>query len=194
MSEERAPGARPRPRYGEYATPEEVAALRGDPPPPDPASRIPAPEERADPARVAAPVPAGAAAGDRARAASGPRRWDRPATVFLIALGVFQIVTNAPLLTDFGIQLDRLLADMGIPAWSATQAADATGWAVLAAWIVLAVLGALWAVRRLRRGRTAFWVPLAAGVLAAVILLVALGALLLGDPAYLEYVQERPAG
>ena len=49
------------------------------------------------------------------------------------------------------------------------------------------------AIRRLRAGRIAFWVPLLAGVLTGIVMLVAVGLLMGGDPAFQEFVQAPAA-
>lgn len=162
------PDPRPAPQYGEYATPEEVAALRGaapDPPPPTvPEVRTPRTE-----------APRGSAA----------RRWDRPITVALIAFGVLNLVQYAGPLLDFEYFLE--IATKGTFAESVDFGAGARiGGLVLFVLCLVLLLGSTAiAVLRLRRDRIAFWVPLVAGALSVLAWVVVLFVILLQTPGAL---------
>jgi hypothetical protein len=167
---------RPRPQYGEYATPEEVAALRGIPLGP--------------PARTVPPTVPTAAL----RAGTAPvntwRRLDRPITVALIVFGVINVVQSAPLFLDFVATLklaaksvtygpvDLSLLEFGEPA-------RIGGYVLLAISIVLLVAAAGFSYLALSRSRVAFWIPLSAGGLNLLCYVVVLAVVLYSTPGFL---------
>ncbi|MGB3911206.1 MAG: DUF6264 family protein [Pseudolysinimonas sp.] len=154
---------RPAPQYGEYATPEEVAALRGT---------------VADPPAAPAPTPAPVA---RTSGASGAprgstlRRMDRPLTIALIAFGVLNLIQYAGPLLDFEYFLEVATQGTFADAIDFGDAARIGGVVLFVVCLGLLLASSAIAVLRLRRGRLAFWVPLVAGafsVLAWVAVLV----------------------
>jgi hypothetical protein len=170
MTSRRAPEdgdvSRQAPLYGEYATPEEVAALRAEA-----ARESPAPTHRslspAPPSAVA--VPASTAPESTAR------RLDRPITIALIAFGVLNLLQYGGALLDFEGFLE--VATEGTPAEPIdfTDAARIGGVVLFVVCLTLVTVSGAIAVFLLRRGRLAFWVPLVAGgmsVLAWIIVLV----------------------
>lgn len=161
---------RPAPQYGEYATPEEVAALRG-----------PAP---AAPAATPDPVPAPAAP-----PGSTWRRMDRPLTVAFIAFGVINLLQYAGAMLDFEYFLEVTTKGTFAEAIDFTEAARVGGVVLFLICLVLLLASTAVAVLLLRRGRIAFWVPLVAGVLTAIAWVVVLGAILLQTPGALEYTE-----
>jgi hypothetical protein len=150
------PDVRPLPQYGEYATPEEVAALRGvpDAPPPPRAERpVSAPESRG----------------------SRWRRLDRPITIALIVFGVLNLLQYSAAFLDFEGFLETVTEGTVAEKVDFTDAARFGGVVLFLLCLVLLVTSSAAAVVLLRRGRIAFWVPLVAGavtVLAWVVVLV----------------------
>ena len=176
MSSSRSEGAdrRPAPQYGEYATPEEVAALRGIPTSP--------PAVAPDPRPAAPPVPA-------ARG-SAWRRADRPVTILLIVFGVLNLVQYAGALLDFDYFLEIATKDTFVESIDFAVAARIGGVVLFAVCLALVLASGAIAVHRLRRGRVAFWVPLVAGavsVLAGVGAIVAIVLLTPGAPGILGF-------
>jgi hypothetical protein len=160
------PDSRPLPQYGEYATPEEVAALRGTP------------LEPAMPAAAVAP----ADVAPRRPAVSGARRYDRPVTIALLLFGLINVVQYAPVLLDFDTFLER--ATVGTPTESIDfgDAARIGGFVLFGVTLVLLVVALLFSVLLLRRRRVAFWVPLTAGALAVLTWVLVLIAIVLQTP------------
>ena len=64
----------------------------------------------------------------------------------------------------------------------------AIGIAIVAGQAVIWLVSAVWAYRRVRAGRMAWWVPVLCAVVTFVVSVILLGTLLLGDPAFLENV------
>jgi hypothetical protein len=158
---------RPTPQYGEYATPEEVAALRGaavDAPAPTPAPV----------ARTAAPV-------DAARG-SALRRMDRPITIALIAFGVLNLIQYAGPLLDFEYFLEVATKGTFAEAIDFGDAARIGGVVLFVVCLGLVLASGAIAVLRLRRGRVAFWVPLVSGALSMLGWVVVLFVILLQTP------------
>ena len=150
------PDVRPRPQYGEYATPDEVAALRGAPDAPPPQ-------------RVDRPVAVPETRGSRWR------RLDQPITIALIAFGVLNLLQYSAAFLDFEGFLETVTEGTVAEKIDFTDAARFGGVVLFLLCLVLLVTSSAAAVVLLRRGRIAFWVPLVAGaitVLAWVVVLV----------------------
>lgn len=170
------PAPRRAPRWGEYATPEEVAALRGVPAPPDPATRI----ADAD----AGPAPAsGGAAGGGAATASTAARWDVPVTIGLLLFGVWNLLSSIPgflaldeaMRQSFAVMPDAPDASFGTPT-------RIVGYVLFAVWALVLVVAVLASIARLRAGRVAFFVPLAAGAVALLALFLGVMVVVLVEP------------
>lgn len=169
---------RPRPRFGEYATPEEQASRIRQP---DVTDRLGAGEDPGDRHRdhLAAP---GAARASMA---------DRIATWALLGYGLFTVLGAIPTLTDYGAFAATVLSGVGVDA--PPDAAAGGRWWALAAVIVL---GAGWlatavlSLRRLREGRLAFWIPLVGGLACNAVASVLLMVPLVTDTTILELVRE----
>lgn len=175
MSSSLSEGAdrRPVPQYGEYATPEEVAALRGIPTSP--------------PAVAPEPHPAAPSVPDAARS-SAWRRADRPLTIVLIVFGVLNLVQYAGALLDFDYVLEIATKDTFAESIDFADAARIGGVVLFAVCLALVLASGAIGVHRLRRGRVAFWVPLLTGalsVLAGVVVIVAIVLLTPGAPGIL---------
>lgn len=170
-----APGgaSRPRPQYGEYATPEEQRA------------RIRQPDvtwalETGQPAAAPTPPVAPAQAGDPVRP---PRLADRIATIALLTYGLFNVLSSFPAFTDYAAYADTMFSVLGVDA-ELTDPAAGRPWGIAAA-LVLAVgwIGtALLSWRSLRRGRLTWWIPLVAGVVFTFIAGMLMAVPLMGDP------------
>jgi hypothetical protein len=153
---------RPRPQYGEYATPEEQRARIQQPDmtrlletgqDPDATPGTPAAESTSIVAKpAAAPV--------------GRRRFaDRVATIALLVYGLVTVVTGIPTMVDYQAYVGTVLELFGVDAQLADPSAGRP-WGIAAA-LVLAIgwlITALISWRSLARGRVTFWIPLVAGV------------------------------
>lgn len=177
-----ADSLRPRPQYGEYATPEEQRAHIRQP---DVTRSLetggmPPHEE---------PVPAAPSSVRR------PRLADRIATIALLVYGVFSVVTVLPSLLDYVAYSDTLLNALGVDATLADPSA-ARPWGFAAAivlglgWLATAYVSWL----SLKARRLTWWIPLVGGLvfnaLAAILMLVPI----LNDPAVWAALQSSVTG
>jgi Family of unknown function (DUF6264) len=168
MSEER-----PRPQYGEYATPEQQAHAMGKrpipplrhqpemPPPPDPAKRVVDSTQVPDPTQVPdstrGDLEPTSGIGSARRVVGHP--VDRIFTIVLLGLGLFQLLDSIQGYLDFRVALNQLATQFGL-TFAAPAAATQAGYWILASNVVLLVLTAVVAIRAVRRSRIAFYIPL----------------------------------
>ncbi|MEH3089773.1 MAG: DUF6264 family protein [Microbacterium arborescens] len=181
---------RPRPQYGEYATPEEqrarIAALGGTAPHPDVAETAVVPDAASHgsapnggPARPhpATPRPTTAAA-------RPTRLADRVISVALLAYGLVTVLGAIPQLIDFAGFANTWMDMAGIEG-SLADPASGRAWGIAAAifysvgWLVTAVL-TWWS---LSRRRLSWWIPLVGAIVTFIIVSLLLAAPLLSDPA-----------
>jgi uncharacterized membrane protein YhaH (DUF805 family) len=173
------PASRPAPQYGEYATPEEVARITGRPVPgsePAPASPPPAPAERARdwPSEDQASRP--------------PLRWDPPVTIALLLVGLWNVISAIPsfwnLDRDLAQSFAAMPSDLGVDL-SDVQLGEPTllvGRILLGVWVVLFLISLGVSVSRLRARRRAFWIPIVAGVVAMIAVVVAITVIMFIEP------------
>lgn len=195
MSDPRDP--RPRPAYGEYATPEEQRARIRQP---DATwaldgGHTPAPGGVVDggqPASgsAAAPGPFGSPVAPSAPPPRRPRRADRLATLVLLGYGAVQVLFTALSFADLPATAAATMEMMGIPG-EFTNVEQARTWGMVA--MVVLVLGYVItfgiSVRRLRTGRLTWWVPLVGAVIVYAVVNVLIAVVLLGDPAFMDYIR-----
>lgn len=184
------------PQYGQYATPAEQQAriaqpdassileagqsLQAAPAYGESASRSPRKAESAAAARVssahAGVIPA------------TPRPIDRVVTALLLAYGLFTVISSAVQLMNFPAFAQTWMAAVRIDA-EFTNIAQGRQWGIIGA-IVFAViwlLTALICVRRIMKGRRAWWIPLVGAAVGYVSLALCLAVPLIGDPAIAAY-------
>ncbi|GAA4351918.1 DUF6264 family protein [Microbacterium rhizosphaerae] len=172
------PDERPRPAYGEYATPEEQRARMQHAPPASP----PAP---AQPGPV---VPAPGAPAARGHLI------DRIVTVALLAYGAFVVVSTVFELSDFTAFADAWMKTMGITG-SFTTTPQSQAWATAGVivfaigWIVTALIS--WRV--MARGKRAWWIPLVGAVVSWIVLTICLTIPLVADPAVIHWFDQQTA-
>lgn len=177
-------GGRPRPQYGEYASPEQQAKAMGvtSPPPPN----VPA---LARPTGALAPPPPPYGQNlPRAATVATPRRWDLMLSAVLLAYGLYSVVSGMFQFADLGALINRVYQMQGIGQFTTTQLATTLGIVINTSDVVLFVATALITFALLRRGKVAFYVPLIGGAIAGIIALVCILVLMFGDPAYLNHV------
>lgn len=178
------PDGRPRPQYGEYATPEEQRARIARPDTTDALDSGQRPA--ADPPHpLAQPV---------AAPASGPRLADRIVTIALLAYGLVNVAFTVPRLFDFTTFTNDYLDVLGVGG-TFTNTAGAAVWGPAAA-VTYAVGFAVTAIvswRRVRRGGIAFWMPLVGAVATTTVVAVLLTIPLLSDPAFLDAIRSASA-
>lgn len=207
MSDNRDSDSRPRPQYGEYASPEEQrAAIK------QPAEWQLEAEETDEPTDAAPQQPTpndyragqGPAAGQHfndygghypppypQHPAPAPRAnlGDRLVTFLLIAYGLYNVIDMIANATQGGalVQQSAQLLDpadgqllAGLPTW--VWGVGAAVYAIV--WLVSLVSS----LRAMRAGRIAFWIPLLAGVVAGLLLLALIFVAMGGNPALLNNV------
>jgi hypothetical protein len=182
------PDPRPRPQYGEYATPEEQRAHIRQPQ----ASRAIETGQSPDAvAPAAAPTSVSPASVRPAGAPSRGRMIDRVVTVALLIYGLLNVTLSAPRMFALADGADGYLGLLGFDEPLA-DTAGARLWGAVAGIVFIAgwLLTAWVSWRMLRRGRITFWVPLVGAVvfsgLAAAFIMVPT----LSDPAFLEFARD----
>jgi hypothetical protein len=168
---------RERPQYGEYASPQEQAKARAR------SGAEPGPPVTARPPSSAAAPSSG---NGRARPLAGT--VDRLLTVFLLAFGLVYLLSGTASYLDLAVAMEAVYAQFGIGDYTPQPQTQAIGIAIVAGQAVIWLVSAVWAYRRLRAGRMAWWVPVLGAVVTFVVSVILLGTLLLGDPAFLENV------
>lgn len=164
-----------RPQYGEIATLEEQRRAAGLPP------LVEEAPERIDPA---SPHPATAAEPPRQS-----RPVDRFITIALLAYGLVNVVMTGLSYLDFSTAMNEVMGVLGIDG-EFTNYAQGRLWGTVAA-IVLAVgwsATAYLSVRRLRRGKTTWWLPVAGAAVTIVVASICVAIPMMGDPAFVSFL------
>ncbi len=166
---------RPRPQFGEYATPDEQrkaikVPLEDDEP-------VPVESHVSPSSHISVQTPARKAPGG-----------DRFATVLLLGIGLVTILISLSALVDLPDAISAAFAQMEVGDFTSTGLAATMGWTAIVIEVVLWGL-ALWlSLRALGRGKTAWWIPLVFGVIANVAVFVCIAIAMAGDPSFAEYV------
>jgi len=192
--------ARPRPRYGEYATPEEVAEARG-----------PLPVEQNDPvSRLAAPIvrpPSGQAAKARNRpspivrtapprpgrplGARPPRQGNNLITVLLLVFGIWNTVTSIPSYLDLGSVLSQGVELAGYGTVTFGAIAHTAGIVLLAISLLVLIAAVGMSLQLMRDGRRSIWVPVAAGALFLLLSIIVMTFVVANTPALMHVLENR---
>lgn len=198
--------AMPRPEYGEYATPEQIAAARGMSldelnreialrhtpkshapqahTPKTHASQPDTPRASSEPA----PVTAADVAAPLARKARPAHPADRFVTIALLTFGLVMVLFTIPNLGSLSTSLQLAYEQVGIGSIANTGFADALGVTAIVIQLLIWVATAAAAVLRLQRGKLAWWVPLVGGAVAAMVVLIVFIVVLTSDPTFGDYV------
>ena len=172
---------RPRPQYGEYASPEEQRARIQQP---ETASVSPHPAlPHTVPSRAHPPTaPATTAAARPTRAA------DRIITFALLVYGLVTVVSAVPQLWDFSGFAQTWMQVAGIDA-TFTNTAQGELWGRIGAFVFIGgwMLTALLSWVSLRARRLSWWIPLAGAIVTFILATVCLTVPLLGDPAIVTH-------
>jgi len=168
-----------RPQYGEYATPEEVAAAFGTPPAPPKHVELPPPV--AGTAVRAAP-PAGVVV---------DRPWNRILTTILIALGAYRTVTSFFSLNSEGDNLATSLESVGFTGFTSIDEINQLAMTSAVLQVVFLGLAVVISMRLLRAGRISFWVPLVAAFICWVVIASLYMGVIVNDPAYATWVESQ---
>jgi hypothetical protein len=176
------PDPRPRPQYGEYASPEEQRARIAKPDVTDALSTGQAPETLAPAAPRATAAPSA-----RATPAGNARLADRIITIALLAYGIVNVAVTAPRIFVFTTFAQDYFSLLGVDAAFTNTSAGAI-WGPIAsvAYVVGFAFTALVAWRRVRTGRIAFWVPLVGVAVTTLVVGICVAVPLAGDPAFAD--------
>nr|WP_201469260.1 DUF6264 family protein [Microbacterium hydrocarbonoxydans] len=165
-----------RPQYGEIATLEEQRRAAGLPP----IAEV-VPESSVSAQRPAIPeAPASSRAG---------RPVDRFITIALLAYGLVNVVMTALSYLDFSTAMNEVMGLLGIDG-EFTNYAQGRLWGTIAA-LVLAVgwsVTAYLSIRRLRRGRATWWLPIVGALVTTIVASVCVAIPMMGDPAFVSFL------
>ncbi|MDP3208894.1 MAG: DUF6264 family protein [Rhodoglobus sp.] len=154
---------RPEPRWGQYS----------DASPPLPTPQV-----------------VGEAAAPNAAPPAPPRRiGDIFLTVLLLGVGLIDVLMRYSQFENFAAIFHESYAQLGYGDFTSDAAANAMGAFQNIARIVILAIAVILSVRLITRGKRAFWVPLAAGVAAAILMTIGFFIVMLGDPALAQYAQ-----
>lgn len=186
MSDSGTPDPRPRPAFGEYATPEEQRARIRQP---DPAMPVLAPAPAAVPVSSdLRPAPAS----EPAEASRSTSRWpaDRVVTLILLAIGAFNVISSVFSYLDLAAGISSAMEVMGVPGEFTSYEAART-WGAIAAVVLIGgyLLTLVWSLSRMRAGRSSWWIPLLGAVVTFALVSACVAVPLIGDPAFAEYVR-----
>ncbi len=156
---------RPEPKYGQYAP------------------IVPAPLAPEPVVLTPTPTPPPAPAPNRTR--------DIVFTTLLLLLGVYDVVTGFVGFASLGTALAQAYEVQGIPGFASKALADQVGIGINIGKTALLVVTIVVSLVMIARHRRAFWIPLAAGVLAALGVIVCVLVVLLGDPALLAWAETQ---
>lgn len=188
---ETGPDGRQRPRYGEYATPDEQRARIQQPDVTWALETGTAPDAAATPgaqgAAGAASVVPGAAT-DTTAPVVPPR--DRIVTLLLLAVGAANVLVSAFSYLDIAPAIQQSMTLMGVPG-EFTNFEAARTWGIVAtiALVVGYALTLLASVRRMRKGKLSWWIPLVGAVVTFVVVSTCLSVPITSDPAFIDYLR-----
>jgi hypothetical protein len=124
-----------------------------------------------------------------------PRRvWDIALTSALLLIGVYDVAGSFAVFSNLGSELDALYQQQGFGHFTSLALAAQVGPIVLGVRIAALLVAIVVSLARIRRGRLAFWVPLAAGAVSLLAVVVGILVLVISDPALAQYVASHPAG
>ncbi len=189
---------RPRPQYGEYATPQEQAKIIADSLPPVSELLVP-PPARPPTARPLTGGGSGHRPPDAATrvSANAPvrpatprrtRRWDLVLTAVFLGYASVNVIAQLVSRDTLATIVTQFFVAQGIGVYTPTTLTTTLGNVlniVTLALFVVTVLATTW---MLRRGRVAFWVPIVGGVAATTVALVFVVILLQSDPMFTAHL------
>lgn len=179
---------RPRPQYGEYATPEEQRARIAQPDATDALSAGVAPE-------TVAPQYAGPVAPATTSAARPSRTADRVITLILLGYGLLTVLVSAPQMVDVAAFAQTMFQTLGVDA-QLSDPASVRGWGIAGA-AVLAIgwlLTAWLSWRGLRARRLTWWIPLVGGIVCNLVAGSIMLVPIMSDTAAWEAIQRALTG
>lgn len=183
---------RPKPRYGEYATPEEQAEAIRERLGTDPSAQADTGDgsNASSPLSPASPVGAPSAA-SRPTPAPAANAIDRFITLFLLGMGVVSLLQGIGGYLNLGALIDAGYASFGaalratdIGHYTTTGLTGALGWVLTIVHTVALTLAVYYSLRRLRARRISWWIPVIAAVVVFLATMIVMFVLLTLDPAF----------
>ena len=170
--------ARPaRPEYGEYATPEEQAAQRGTP-----AVVVPSPAERPPAASTVLP-------------GRPPRAGDRLASQLLLLLGALGLGLTLNMAFGLDAGMQKIYEYYNIDGEFVPSPLTRIAQYVIGVSSIALYLWALFGTRLAqRRGRRSVWIPLVAGAVAWIVVIVTFAVVELNDPNLYAAILKQAGG
>jgi hypothetical protein len=171
-----ADNERPRPQFGEYATPDQQRD----------AIKVPLSDHESIP--VESQVSPTSHISVQGPPQKAPSAGDRFATVVLLGIGLITVLMTIPALTDLPTAISSAFTQLDVGKFTADELARSLGWGALIAESVLWLVAFWLSTRALRRGKRAWWIPLVFGVLANIVVFAIIAVAMTSDPAFTEYV------
>jgi hypothetical protein len=178
---------RPRPQYGEYATPQAQAEAMGLPSPAPAAPSVPAaPAAPAAPSVSSAPPPVQDAV--PTDASHRRQQTNLIVTVALLALGLVNIGMSVGSYANLGDTIQSVYDRLGYGTYTSGALAASLGVVAIVlsfvVWLTTAAVSAL----LIRKHRVSWWVPLAGAALLFVGIAVIMTVAVVSDPAFMTYL------
>jgi len=121
-----------------------------------------------------------------------PRRtWDIILTTALLALAVYDVIGGYSTFANLAPVMQSIYDQLSIGQFASPALAAQWGLIANIARIAILLLVILVSLLLVSRRRLAFWVPLAGGALAVIVVLGCFMVIVASDPAYLEFVMRQ---
>ncbi|MEO6943308.1 MAG: DUF6264 family protein [Lacisediminihabitans sp.] len=183
--------SRPRPQYGEYASPEDQAKAIGIPLVHVPKT-VPAAAPVADPVHSVEKgkeKDAHSAVASNSTATRAKRSRDTVATVMLLGLGLAWILISIPGTSDLAGTLNRTYALQGYTGkYGPVALASILGLVINISSLVLWGITCAVSIALIRRHRRAFYVPLIGGALSGLVIIALTIVAMFNDPGLLAHL------
>ncbi|MBX3092993.1 MAG: hypothetical protein KF680_00400 [Cryobacterium sp.] len=179
------------PEYGERATPEQQAeAIRrsGGVPEAQRAAELPRASWRAADGVQQRPATGASASTRPGTPPSGSYLVNRFVTVFLLGVGLVAVIQSVFSSLNLAESIQILYAQQGIGDYVETPLTSTVGIALVIVHAALWAATAWVSMKVLAAGRTAWWIPLLGAVIAFVVMAILMAVLILGDPAFMQYI------
>jgi uncharacterized membrane protein YhaH (DUF805 family) len=137
-------------------------------------------------------MPPPVAPSGRAQPTPQPHAADRLVALMLLGFGAVNVMLSIPQFLNLSALATQTMTLEGIPG-TFTNTSAAQVWGVVATVVLIAgYLGTfILTLRRLRRGRIAWWLPLAGAAATYVVVFICVVVPLVNDPAISTYLQNR---
>jgi hypothetical protein len=175
---------RPRPRYGEYATPQAQAEAMGLP---APAHTAPGVTHQSAPTRPGHP----AAARRDLRPDDLAHRREQTnliVTVTLLALGLVNVGMSVGSYANLGSTIQTVYDRLGYGTYTSDDLAASLGVVAIAVSVVVWLATAAVSALLIRKHRLSWWVPLVGATLLFVAIAVIMTVAVVSDPAFMTYL------